>query len=140
MLEIAPSFTDVLIVDDEPFNRKILTYHLQSKKGIRLHTAIHGQDALDVLHCLLSESDEVVVLLDLDMPVMDGYDFLRVWNIEKKRYVDKQVSIVLVTASDPDMVMERGLNPNRYGFIQKPINFVHLNRLLKEHVELSLHV
>ena len=129
---------DILIVDDEPFNRKILAYHLRSRKGIRLHTATNGEEALDVLRSLLPGAEEVIVLLDLDMPVMDGYDFLRIWNIEKKRYFGKQVSIILVTASDPDVVMERGLDPNKYGFVQKPIIFSHLNRLLLAHFEFKL--
>lgn len=137
MLDDSP--IEVLIVDDEPFNRKILSYHLRSRKGVRLHTSVNGLEALDQLRSLLVQADEVLVLLDLDMPVMDGYDFIRVWNIEKKRYLEKQVSIILVTASDPDMVMEKGLDPAKYGFVQKPINFSHFNRLLLEHLELKWH-
>jgi adenylate cyclase len=62
----------ILIVDDEPFNRDVLIQELEllDHEGL---TAIHGRDALDQLSC-----DTVnLILLDIMMPEMEGFEVLR---------------------------------------------------------------
>ena len=62
-----------LIVDDSPVNRKLLARHLATLR-IDSREAEHGRAALSVLGT--SGSDVAVVLLDIEMPVMDGYETL----------------------------------------------------------------
>lgn len=59
-----------LIVDDSPVNRKLLARHLDTL-GIDSREAGHGRAALELLRS--TGSDVAVVLLDIEMPVMDGY-------------------------------------------------------------------
>jgi adenylate cyclase len=62
-----------LIVDDSPVNRKLLARHLDTLE-IDSREAADGQAALELLRS--SGSDVAVVLLDIEMPVMDGYETL----------------------------------------------------------------
>src|SRR5690349_13826132 len=62
----------VLIVDDEPDNLSVVTKIL-SYYGAKVFTALDGYDGLEVL----SDLKPTVVLLDLAMPHMDGWEMLR---------------------------------------------------------------
>jgi CheY-like chemotaxis protein len=64
---------DVLIVDDDPANRDSLALMLRLS-GCDVRTAVNGRDALDQLH---GPAAPDLILLDLMMPVMDGWEFLR---------------------------------------------------------------
>lgn len=60
----------VLIVDDNVINQKIIV-HMLSKSNIKVSLADNGKEALDVLHEHGSDID--IILMDINMPVMDGY-------------------------------------------------------------------
>jgi CheY-like chemotaxis protein len=65
--------TKILIVEDNPELRETLGLLLEGE-GFEVSTAVHGQDALDVLRREPELPD--LILLDLQMPVMDGVSFL----------------------------------------------------------------
>ena len=72
MGQVQPKRT-ILIVDDQEIDRIILMDFLKSE--YELLTATNGKEALDVLH---EKADTLsAVLLDIVMPVMDGYEVLR---------------------------------------------------------------
>lgn len=83
---------DVLVVDDDPDVRERLRQVLE-RNGWAVTHAVHGQDALDQVEHAVPR----LILLDLDMPVMDGFEFLR-------RLRDKPgcgtVPVVVLTALD----------------------------------------
>jgi CheY-like chemotaxis protein len=62
----------VLVVDDQPLNRSVIAAKLQ-KLGVRVDTASHGLDAVEA--CRAASHD--LVLMDLQMPVMDGLEAAR---------------------------------------------------------------
>lgn len=62
--------TCILVIEDEPSIRSFLRTLLRDE-GYRVETAIDGLDALQQLGCAPD-----LILLDLHMPVMDGYEFL----------------------------------------------------------------
>ncbi|MEO5704015.1 MAG: response regulator [Candidatus Limnocylindrales bacterium] len=70
---MSPARAVALIVDDSPVNRKLLARHLDSL-DIDSREAADGRAALEVLRS--SGSDVAVVLLDIEMPEMDGYEAL----------------------------------------------------------------
>lgn len=61
----------ILIVDDDPMNRELAKRTLQSK-GYEVMTAQDGLDALEVLKTKIAD----LILLDVQMPKMDGYAFI----------------------------------------------------------------
>ena len=70
---MSPARAVALIVDDSSVNRRLLARHLETLE-IDSREAENGQVALDLLRS--SRSDVAVVLLDIEMPVMDGYETL----------------------------------------------------------------
>ncbi|OGR64180.1 MAG: hypothetical protein A2X31_12990 [Elusimicrobia bacterium GWB2_63_22] len=58
----------VLVADDNPDNMELLALHLKEETGLRLYRAANGKEALD----LLARNVFSLVLMDMEMPVMDG--------------------------------------------------------------------
>jgi signal transduction histidine kinase/DNA-binding response OmpR family regulator len=62
----------ILVVDDEPTNRKLLKLQL----GLRGHTVLEAESALDGLNIARAERPDLLIV-DIQMPNMDGYEFAR---------------------------------------------------------------
>lgn len=102
----------ILIVDDDPAIRQMLTEAL-SLEGYPTETATNGQEALDKL----AASGPRVVLLDLLMPVVDGWEVMRALNsnpAERARH-----KVVLVSAVDK---LESAKDLQADGMLAKPFN------------------
>ncbi|MBF0425196.1 MAG: response regulator [Magnetococcales bacterium] len=110
----------ILVVDDDPRNVFTLQRLLQSRAGTIL-VASHGREALDIL----ARNDTVnLVLMDIMMPVMDGYEAMR--EIRKMpRY--RQLPILALTAKAMSGDREKCLKAGASDYLAKP---VELERLL----------
>ena len=110
--------SQILLVDDSKMNRMILAEILGD--GYHILEAENGQECLEKLRA--EAGNIALVLLDINMPVMDGYEATK----EIRKYSAK-VPIIAITAfayaSDEQRVMESGFD----GYMPKPINA----RLLK---------
>jgi len=82
----------VLVVDDIPDNREMLSRALTSS-GYQVVEATDGKDALDKLE----RHNPILVLLDLMMPVMDGFQFLKEIRRQQKW---QALPVIVVTAKD----------------------------------------
>lgn len=101
----------VLIVEDEPINQQILAMILQQEYDVLL--ANNGQEALDILY---EEHKTIsIVLLDLVMPVMDGFEVLK--RIEDEPSL-KRIPVIVLT-SDKSAEIE-SLKLGAQDFIVKP--------------------
>ncbi len=83
----------VMIVDDDPDIREVLAEVLASE-GFRVKTAGNGFEALQALR---GRELPCMILLDLMMPLMDGYEFLEV---RRKNPCLHAIPVALVTASE----------------------------------------
>jgi CheY-like chemotaxis protein len=84
----------ILIAEDDVVQRRILSTMLSKKLGYRVIESEHGHEALSKLRS--SEIDEIsAVLLDIQMPVMDGFETLRAICRERP-----DLPILMVTATD----------------------------------------
>lgn len=106
----------VLVVDDSLVVRTIIEKTVQQMG----HEAVHagnGQEALDIL---AQQADDVkLVLLDWNMPVMDGHD--TIMNIKKNKAYNHLCIIMISTESEDDkidQVLEAGAN----GYLAKPFS------------------
>lgn len=130
----------ILIVDDVSTNRKILSAMLTPTYSVI--TADSGEAALQIL-----DSDQTIdlVLLDVMMPGIDGYEVLRQLR-ETERH--KATPVIMVTSLESVDAEERGLMLGATDFIRKPVppkitrlrisnylEFVHQRRLLEELTE-----
>lgn len=103
----------VLIVDDNNVNRQVLTKILQEEYAVL--TAANGKEALELLRA--HSSHIAGIMLDLVMPIMDGYEFLREINkVEEYKNIP-----VLVSTSNSDRENEKeALKLGAWDFISKP--------------------
>ncbi|MFA7572048.1 MAG: diguanylate cyclase [Sulfurimonadaceae bacterium] len=120
----------ILIVDDMTTNLLILSDLLKDEYSIKV--AKNGQKALDIVH----SSDEVdIILLDIMMPDIDGYEVCRQLKSNPKT---KNIPIIFVTAKDNDADEEYGLNLGAIDYITKPFNKAIVKLRIKNHLELKL--
>lgn len=104
----------VLVVDDQPANR-IALEALLDDFDIELLQAASGREALD----LLAQHDVAVVLLDVQMPGMDGYEVAREMQEQART---RAVPIIFVTAINRDMEhVLHGYASGAVDFLTKPI-------------------
>jgi chemosensory pili system protein ChpA (sensor histidine kinase/response regulator) len=112
----APSATDArplaLVVDDSITVRRVMERFLQ-RNGLRVVTAKDGLDAISTL----SENKPDVILLDIEMPRMDGYEFAtHVRNDE--RVAD--VPIIMITSRAGDKHRARAIEIGVNDYLSKP--------------------
>ncbi|HEX5278234.1 MAG TPA: response regulator [Fluviicoccus sp.] len=112
----------VLVVDDNPANRKVAEAMLKAA-GCTVMTANNGKEALDNLQA--GEID--LVLMDCQMPVMDGYEATRLWRNQER---DRRLPIIALTANaSPDnetACLEAGMD----AVLGKPFRRQQLEMLL----------
>jgi CheY-like chemotaxis protein len=102
----------ILIVEDDRDIRDILTETLQDS-GFSVVTAVNGLDALRVVRSL--PLPPAVILLDLMMPVMDGYGFL------EERRKDTALAAIPVAIVTAGQSVERGRIGDEARVVRKPI-------------------
>jgi CheY-like chemotaxis protein len=118
------SDTTVLIVEDDTIAR-IIFKKLLSRLGYPALEAINGEEALKVLS---SHPEISHVFLDLNMPVIDGYEFLRYINAGKK-YNSLKVFITSVSEENEfeETVVEKRIDCKLVmGYHKKPYDMVKL--------------
>src|SRR6202047_1666874 len=108
----------VLVVDDVPANVKLLEARL-SAEYFDVLTAMSGREALEI--CERAECD--IVLLDVMMPDMDGFEACRRL---KASLTTHHIPVVIVTALDQPSDRVRGLEAGADDFLTKPVSDVAL--------------
>ena len=99
----------ILVVDDT-FDDLITMKKILEKEGYEVATATNGAQALD----LLTEDGVNLILIDIKMPTLSGYDLLRLLR-ERLNHKSKMVYVSIVPKQDVDM-------EDIDGFLQKPFN------------------
>ncbi len=108
----------ILLVDDEDLNLKLLSHWLLSL-GYDIELASNGEEG--VRKCMLARPD--LVILDIMMPVMDGYEACRQIRSHPET---KNVPIILVTALQDRESKLKGLTSGANEFLAKPIDQAEL--------------
>ena len=107
----------ILVVDDNPVNRRLLVGTLQAQ-GYHVRSAEDGSQALELLRSGRSEAFDIV-LLDVLMPVMDGYQTLA----EIKRDVDlAHLPVIMISALDEIDSVIRCVEMGATDYLPKPYN------------------
>ena len=104
----------VLIVDDEPVMRRVLVSHLAAA-GYRLHVASGGAEALR----LLEEHSVDLVLLDVMMPRISGYEVCRTI---RENHAREDLPVLLLSAKNQDEDRVAGFAEGANDYIVKPIS------------------
>lgn len=116
----------ILIVDDQPDIRELLCLQLQMK-GCQVVEATNGREAVE----LAPQIHPSLILMDLSMPVLDGYEATRQIH-EQPRLRD--VPIVAVSAYCDAHNREKAFDAGCVECVGKPIEFGMIDGLLKKHL------
>lgn len=120
----------ILIVDDEPSNLDILMDLL--KDDYKVVAALNGEKALAIAG---SGSPPDLILLDILMPKMDGYEVCRHL---KENDVTKNLPVIFVTAVSEVMDETRGFKLGAVDYITKPFHPPVVKARVKAHMELKI--
>ena len=115
-----PDKRTVLIVDDDTASREALA-HLLRTQGYRSSQAENGLQALEQLEAAISPPD--LILLDLDMPVMNGREFLS--RLAYLQCIARPI-VIIITGQDP-----RGI-PGAAAVLRKPVSISQLLGLMQD--------
>jgi len=123
--EISWSDYSVLVVEDNPINQNVVCAILK-KKGLRFDMAENGLDALQKLERQRYD----VVLMDCQLPVMDGYTATRIIREREARSDNENVLIIALTASALESDRKRCFECGMNDYMSKPFTDIDLERML----------
>jgi CheY-like chemotaxis protein len=123
---------NILLVDDEK------VFHFVNSKVIALtgidceiQTASNGQEALVMINKFMSGSDSSpdYIFIDLNMPVMDGFEFVRVF--QRMEFPHKErVTLIILTSSADERDKLKAIELGVSHFISKPLTEEDVSRII----------
>ncbi|THB69155.1 MAG: response regulator [Gammaproteobacteria bacterium] len=121
----------ILIVDDAPANIKILGQTLCDDYVIQV--ANNGRDALKIA---FSDNKPDLILLDIVMPEMDGYEVCKKL---KQNETTNGIPVIFITAKSDDEDEIKGLELGAVDYFIKPFNIIIVKNRVKAYIELVKH-
>jgi PAS domain S-box-containing protein len=122
---LEPLVGDVLYVEDNASNIDVMTAFLAPHAGVRLRTARSGADALS----LVAERRPDVILLDIHLPGMDGYQILAQLRADPHR---RDITVIALSADAMPHDIQRGLAAGFDRYLTKPVDLAELLGALDE--------
>jgi signal transduction histidine kinase/CheY-like chemotaxis protein len=107
----------LLLVEDNFVNQRVALYML-NKLGHRVDVARHGREAVD----MLSKSAYDLVLMDCQMPEMDGFEATRVIRDRNSTVLDHEIPVIAMTANAFPEDRARALAGGMNDFLAKPVD------------------
>lgn len=125
----------VLLVDDDHIAIIITKEYIRlTEFAADVYIANDGLDAIDRLEMILSSTESrlpLLVMLDLNMPMMDGWGVLDHWSARNHQKADEVYFVILSSSVDPADQRKARTYPFVLDFLTKPLEMDNL-RLLKE--------
>jgi CheY-like chemotaxis protein len=126
-----PATLKILLAEDNLTNQKVALKQLQSL-GYRADVAINGRQAVEAI-ARSADNTYNLVLMDCQMPELDGYEatqVIRAWEAQSRPKQQNQVVIVAMTASDLEADRQQAIAAGMNDFITKPVRRETLAALL----------
>jgi DNA-binding response OmpR family regulator len=113
----------ILFVDDDPILREFAVVNLASEHAI-VDTAQDGQAALRAIEANIPD----IVLLDLEMPVLDGFGVLKALRADPRW---RDLPVIVVTGREDVDAVDRAFGAGATSFVVKPLNWRLLSHQLR---------
>ncbi|MBN2521088.1 MAG: response regulator [Bacteroidales bacterium] len=120
----------ILVVDDIPKNIQVLG-NILKKADYLAGFAINGKQAMDILQ---NANDYDLVLLDINMPVMNGFDVCRAMREDTRL---KEIPVIFLTAYTDTENIVKGFNAGAQDYVTKPFNSKELLARVDTHLRLK---
>jgi diguanylate cyclase (GGDEF)-like protein len=119
----------VLVADDSPSSLEIIRRML-GMQGLSVQVAHNGREALSILQ---AQTDIKLVLVDYNMPLVDGFEFV----MEARRMMGKErLSIIGISGEDHSDISARFLKHGANDFISKPYSFEEMTCRVNQNLEM----
>lgn len=119
----------ILTVDDSSSIRHAVKDILQADHEFFVVEARHGEAALQYM----AGKPVHLILLDINMPIMDGYTFLKELKENPKYSAYKQTPVIILTTETEQKSKELAKSMGAYGWISKPFHPDVLLNVVREH-------
>ncbi|KAA5539665.1 response regulator [Adhaeribacter rhizoryzae] len=122
----------ILLIDDDA-TTIFLTQRLLKRFAIEVEvlTAAHGQEALAIVRAVCEQEQcPELIFLDINMPIMDGFEFLE--QLQKSANLSKAaIKIILVSSSTHQLDLAKAKQYPLIGYIEKPLTSEKLSEFLQ---------
>ena len=105
---------NILAIDDSTTNNVLLSSVLETK-GYNIHVALNAHEAYNILQ----NEDIDIILLDLLMPEISGFDFLKE---VKKHKAYNNIPVIVISAASSSQNIDRSREMGADDFIEKPVD------------------
>jgi CheY-like chemotaxis protein len=125
----------ILVVEDDPGHTRLIEKNLRRANiKNKLAFATNGQEALDYLFCEgefanKQHPSHPLVLLDLNMPVLDGYQVLKRMKADERT---KRVPIIILTTTDDPREVARCYELGCNVYITKPVDYEQFSEAIRK--------
>ena len=120
----------VLYIEDNPANVKLVSHLLRKRQHISLLTAHEPEFGLE----LASAHNPNLILLDINMPQMDGYQLLKILQADPQL---NSIPVIAITANAMPRDIERGLKAGFIDYLTKPLDVGHFYKVID--LQLGIH-
>jgi CheY-like chemotaxis protein len=124
----------LLLVEDDPGHARLIEKNLR-RANIKneLHFATNGQEAIDYLFCEgeyahNQRASDLLVLLDLNIPVLDGYQVLERMKIDERT---KRIPVIILTTTDDAREVSRCYELGCNVYITKPVDYEQFSEAIR---------
>jgi signal transduction histidine kinase/CheY-like chemotaxis protein len=122
-----PTGSSLLLVEDNFVNQRVAVYML-AKLGHRVEVAKHGREAIE----MLGKSAYDLVLMDCQMPEMDGFEATRIIRDPASAVLDHEIPVIAMTANAFPEDRTRALASGMNDFLTKPVDRSVLAAMLEK--------
>lgn len=126
----------VLSIDDDKVTQLLNKYHLNAEKFCSNIVAAHnGQEAIDFFKKLDSgevsmDSFPEIIFIDLNMRVMDGWDFFEAFKRDFPHFEEKTKIFILSSSINPADIQRANNEKSIVAFLAKPLNAENLKKVI----------
>jgi two-component system chemotaxis response regulator CheY len=120
----------ILVVDDSDLIHQMYRLVMARYKS-EIVDAMNGKEALDIL---ATQQDFQLILLDVNMPTMNGLQFMEKAGV---RGIPKRIPIIIISTEGTEQDTIRGMQLGARGYLKKPFNpyelYALIDKIVKEH-------
>lgn len=126
---------NILLVEDDPGHARLIEKNLRRSNITNQITVINdGREAIDYLfkqgdYTLSPHASPLLVLLDLNLPGLDGYQILERM---KSNHKTKHIPVIMLTTTDDVREVDRCYNLGCNVYITKPVDYEHFSEAIRK--------